>query len=361
MSEHTLNIDTLIREAIDLLQALIRVPSFSGEENESSRIIDQYLQKYDIQTHKKGNNVWARNAYFHSGLPTLLLNSHLDTVRPNKGWTRDPFEPMVEDGTLYGLGSNDAGGPLVSLIATFLFYYDNEDLPYNLVLAATAEEETSGPNGISSILPDLPPLDLAIVGEPSGMTITVAERGHIVLEVTARGRSGHAARDEGINAINKALEDIRWFQTYEFPRESDLLGAVKMSITMIQGGIQANVIPDTCTFVVDIRVPDVYTNEEILEVIREHVVGEVREVSRSLKSSRLPDDHPLIHAARGTGLEFTASPTSSDQGLLDVASIKIGPGESERSHTADEFIRLSEIDRGIREFIRLLEHLDTLL
>lgn len=361
MSEHFISIDTLITEAVDLLTQLIRVPSFSGEENESSGIIAQYLQKYDIETHRKGNNVWAKNAYFHPGLPTLLLNSHLDTVRPNKGWSRDPFEPVVEEGKLYGLGSNDAGGPLVSLIAAFLYYYHKEDLPYNLVLAATAEEETSGPNGISLILPDLGHLDLAIVGEPSGMTITVAERGHIVLEVMAKGRSGHAARDGGINAINKALEDIRWFRSYTFPKESDLLGPVKMTITMIQGGVQANVVPDTCSFVVDIRVPDVYTNEEILQVIRENVTGEVREVSRSLKSSRLPIDHPLIHAARGTGLEFTASPTSSDQGLLDIPSIKIGPGESERSHAADEFIRLSEIDFGIRKFIKLLEHLDILL
>ncbi len=350
--------DTLPSDAVKLLKQLIQTPSFSQEEEESAGIIEQFLQERSIRTRRIANNIWARNLHFQEDLPTLLLNSHHDTVRPNEGWTYGPFQPTLEGDRLYGLGSNDAGGPLVSLIAAFLHYYENETLPFNLILAATAEEEISGENGILRILDEIGPLHLAIVGEPSGMALTIAERGHLVLEVSEKGRSGHAARDAGENAIYKALKDIQWFQSYEFPEQSELLGKVKMSVTMIDGGVQPNVIPDSCRFVVDVRVPDVYTNQEVLSEIRKHVNGDVRLTSRDLKSSRLPDEHPLIAAAEKVGLRLTASPTSSDQGLLNLPSVKIGPGQSERSHTADEFIRVSEIGEGIRLFIRLLDRLE---
>ncbi|HKJ66435.1 MAG TPA: M20/M25/M40 family metallo-hydrolase, partial [bacterium] len=271
---------------------------------------------------------------------------------------RDPFQPTLDNDTLYGLGCNDAGGPLVSLIATFLHYYEDESLPFNLVLAATAEEEISGENGILRILDEIDPVHLAMVGEPSGMALTIAERGHLVLEVSEQGQSGHAARDAGENAIYRAIQDIRWFQSYEFPEQSDLLGNVKMTVTMIDGGVQPNVIPDSCRFVVDVRVPDVYTNHQVFSEIQQQITGSVRRLSRDLKSSRLPDGHPLLAAAEEIGLRLTASPTSSDQGLLSIPSVKIGPGQSERSHTADEYIRLSEIEEGIRLFIRLLARLE---
>lgn len=350
--------DTLTSDAVNLLKQLIRTPSFSQEEEESAGIIEQFLEGQGIRTRRIANNVWARNRHFSEDVPTLLLNSHHDTVRPNEGWTYDPFQPTLEGDRLYGLGSNDAGGPLVSLIATFLHYYADESLPFNLVLAATAEEEISGANGILRILDAIDPVHLAIVGEPSGMALTIAERGHLVLEVSEKGTSGHAARDAGENAIYQALEDIRWFQSYEFPEQSELLGKVKMTVTMIDGGVQPNVIPDSCRFVVDVRVPDVYTNQQVLSQIQQHVNGEVRLMSRDLQSSRLPDGHPLIAAAEDIGLRLIASPTSSDQGLLSIPSVKIGPGRSERSHTADEFIRVSEIEEGISLFIQLLDRLE---
>ena len=348
-----------IDNVTSLLMDMIRTPSFSREEERTADILENYLRDHGVETDRQRNNVWAFPKRFNEDDPVILLNSHHDTVRPNRGWSRDPFNPDRTGDVLYGLGSNDAGGPLVSLIAAFLSLHESPDLPFNLVLALTAEEEISGENGIATVLPKLPDPDLAIVGEPSGMRLGTAERGHMVLECTASGVSGHAARDEGVNAIDLAHEDIRWLRTSHFPRESDLLGDVKLTVTEISAGIQHNVIPDQCTFTVDVRVPDSYTNDEIFETIQSHLQSTVTQAEQGLTASRLPDGHPLFHAAQEVGIETFVSPTSSDQGLMDFPSVKIGPGESERSHTADEFIRISEIEEGIEKYIELLRALES--
>jgi acetylornithine deacetylase len=260
----------------------------------------------------------------------------------------------MDGDALYGLGSNDAGGPLVSLLAAFLYYHESDELPFNLLFAATAEEEISGDNGMVLAFPQFGRVDLAIIGEPSGMALTIAERGHMTLEVLARGKSGHAGREIGVNAITKALPDIQWFHNFRFPRESDALGSVKMSVTKIHAGTSSNAIPDECRFVVDVRTTDQHQNEEVFDTIKSNLENEVRSTARHLKASRLPDGHPLITAAKSLNLDIITSPTSSDQGLIDVPSVKIGPGQSERSHTSDEFIRVSEIYDGIEKFISLL-------
>lgn len=348
-------IDKLVQESISLLRDLIRIPSFSKEENETADAIERFLQQRGVRTYRKMNNVWAYNRFFDPAKPTILLNSHHDTVKPNTGYTRNPFSPDVEDGILYGLGSNDAGGCLVSLIATFLYFYSQEELRYNFCLAATAEEEISGINGLESVIPDLGSLDFAIVGEPTLMQLAVAERGLMVLDCVAHGKAGHAARDEGDNAIYKALRDIEWFITYRFPKESEEFGPIKMSVTVIHAGSQHNVVPATCEFVVDVRVTDVYRNEEVLEIIRDHVQCEVKPRSVRLKPSFIPKDHPVVQAGLALGRTTYGSPTTSDQALLDIPSLKLGPGDSARSHMADEFINLVEIDEGIRLYIDILE------
>lgn len=348
-------IDKLVQESISLLRDLIRIPSFSKEENQTADAIERFLQQRGVRTYRKVNNVWAYNKFFDPAKPTILLNSHHDTVKPNTGYTRNPFSPDVEDGILYGLGSNDAGGCLVSLIATFLYFYSQEELRYNFCLAATAEEEISGINGLESVIPDLGSLDFAIVGEPTLMQLAVAERGLMVLDCVAHGKAGHAARDEGDNAIYKALRDIEWFITYRFPKESEEFGPIKMSVTVIHAGSQHNVVPATCEFVVDVRVTDVYRNEEVLEIIRDHVQCEVTPRSVRLKPSFIPKDHPVVQAGLALGRTTYGSPTTSDQALLDIPSLKLGPGDSARSHMADEFINLVEIDEGIRLYIDILE------
>src|SRR5699024_1818723 len=287
--------------------------------------------------------------------PTILLNSHHDTVKPNSGYTRDPFSPAIEDGKLFGLGSNDAGGPLTSLIAAFVHFYPQEKLTYNLVLAATGEEEISGDNGLVSILGKIPEIDCAIVGEPTQMRMAVAEKGLMVLECTARGVSGHAARDEGENAIYTALRDIEWLRTYQFDKISDMLGPVKMTATVIEGGSQHNVVPDTCMFTVDVRSTDAHDNAEILNVIDQHMASEITARSIRLNPSFIPLDHPIVRSGDKLGLEQYGSPTLSDQSILPVPSLKIGPGKSARSHTPDEFIRLGEIKEGINIYITLLD------
>ena len=345
----------LYSDALHLLKQLIATESFSRQEDETAQLINSFLQERGVSTHRKQNNVWAFNRQYDPAKPTILLNSHHDTVRPNTSWTLDPFTPLLEDGKLFGLGSNDAGGCLVSLVAAFLHFYDQQDLKYNLVVAATAEEEISGLNGLEMVIPDLGEVEFAIVGEPTEMHLAVAEKGLMVLDCTAHGHSGHAAREEGENAIYRALPDINWFQTYQFPKVSEFLGPIKTSVTIINAGSQHNVVPDRCTFTVDVRVTDCYTNEEVLEVIREHVSCEVQPRSVRLKSSHINLDSPIVQAGLALGRRTYGSPTTSDQALLPVPSLKCGPGHSGRSHTANEFIYLHELEEGIDLYIRMLE------
>lgn len=344
----------LYHQAITLLSQLISIESLSKQEDKTADAIETFLQGQGIAVERKLNNVWAYNKYFNPALPCVLLNSHHDTVKPNAGWTKDPFAPLVEDGKLFGLGSNDAGASLVSLISCFLYFYDKENLKYNICIAATAEEEISGANGLEILLPDLKNIEFAIVGEPTQMHLAIAEKGLIVLDCIARGKSGHAAREEGDNAIYRAMTDIKWFSTFEFLKISEFLGFVKMTVTIINAGKQHNVVPDTCEYTVDVRVTDVYKNDEVLEIIRKHVQSEVSPRSMRLKSSSINKEHPIAKAGVSLGRTLYGSPTSSDQTLLTVPSVKIGPGDSARSHTADEFVFLHEVEQGINLYIELL-------
>lgn len=350
-------ITTLFNESIDLLSQLIATPSFSKEEDQTADIIEKYLHQKGIKTHRELNNIWAFNKHFDVDKPTVLLNSHHDTVRPNSDYTKYPFTPELLDGKLYGLGSNDAGGCLVSLIATFCYFYEQIDLKYNLCLATTAEEEISGQDGLERILPRLGTLDFAIVGEPTQMQLAIAERGLMVLDCRAHGKSGHAAREEGDNAIIKAMSDIAWFTSYQFEKTSTIFGSIKMSVTMIQAGSQHNVVPSVCDFVVDVRVTEVYTNEELLELITACVQSEVKVRSTRLKPSSIDPCHPIVLAGKALGKSTYGSPTTSDQALLDIPSLKLGPGDSARSHTADEFIYISEIENGIADYIKMLQQI----
>lgn len=352
-----MNPEQLTSEAIGLLKELISLESFSGQEDKTADAIERFLAKHGAKSFRKGNNVWARNADFDPAKPTILLNSHHDTVKPNAGWTLDPFQPTVKEEKLYGLGSNDAGGALVSVIATFLYFHARKNLKCNFVVAATAEEENAGKNGVVFVLPDLGKIDFAIVGEPTEMKMAISEKGLMVLDCTAKGKAGHAARDVGENAISNAIRDIEWFHTYKFPKVSETLGPVKMSVTIINAGSQHNVIPDTCKFTVDVRSIDSYTNEEILEIIKKHVKCEVVPRSTRLNASGINPDHLLVQTAKKLGIETFGSATSSDMPLLKVPAVKMGPGKSERSHTADEFIWLKEIGEGIGIYVKLLEHM----
>ncbi|GAA4906774.1 M20 family metallo-hydrolase [Mucilaginibacter defluvii] len=347
----------LFQQAVQLLQQLIATPSFSKEEDRTADLIEQFLKQHGIDVHRKLNNLWAWNKHFDPAKPTILLNSHHDTVKPNSGYTRDPFDAKIEDGKLYGLGSNDAGGCLVSLIAVFLYFYEQEGLKYNFCLATTAEEEISGVNGLELIIPDLGELSFGIVGEPTQMHLAIAEKGLMVLDCASHGKAGHAAREEGDNAIYKALTDIEWFRNFRFPKESEVFGPVKMSVTIINAGSQHNVVPASCTFTVDVRVTDAYRNEEVLEIIREHVSCEVKPRSIRLKPSSIDKTHPIVQAGIALGRDTYGSPTTSDQSLLDIPSLKIGPGDSARSHTADEFIFVDEIRDGIEIYIDMLEQI----
>ena len=301
-----------------------------------------------------------KNQFWKDGLPVILLNSHIDTVKPSGGYTRNPFSPDIEGDFLYGLGSNDAGGALVTLLAVFMHFNTLEDLPFNLIYAATAEEEISGTNGLESILIDLGKLDLAIVGEPTKMQMAIAEKGLMVLDCTAHGRSGHAAREEGENAIYKAIADIEKLRNYRFEKTSDILGPVKMSVTIVNAGTQHNVVPDSCSFVVDVRTNEHYSNQQACEIISELIGSDVSPRSFRLNSSGIPVDHPIVKRGIGIGLNYYGSPTTSDQAVIPYPSIKIGPGESARSHTANEYILISEIEEGFRIYIDLLTelHLD---
>ena len=345
-------------EAIALLKLLIATPSFSKEEDNTADIIEQFLEKKGVKTRVHLKNIWATNRFFDESKPTILLNSHHDTVRPNKGYTLDPFHPMEADGKLFGLGSNDAGGCLVSLIATFLYYYDKQGLKYNLLLAATAEEEISGSNGVEALLPHLGKIDFGIVGEPTEMQMAVAERGLMVLDCVAHGKAGHAARNEGENAIYKAIKDIEWFRSYRFPKVSDLLGPIKMTVTIIDTENRAhNVVPTECHFVADVRVNELYSFEEVIEVIQSSIQSDIKPRSFRLRSTAISLDHPVVQAGIALGRSYYGSPTTSDKALMSFPALKMGPGNSARSHAADEYIYIDEIKEGIDLYIQLLNQL----
>lgn len=342
---------------IDLLKKLIATPSLSREEQDAAQVIRNFLREMAVPFETKLNNTWIRNKFWKEKLPVVLLNSHIDTVKPSGGYTRDPFNPTIEDGILYGLGSNDAGASLVTLLAVFMHFYADENLPFNLIYAASAEEEVSGLNGLANILDELGPLDLAVVGEPTKMQLAIAEKGLMVLDCTAHGKSGHAAREEGDNAIYKAIADIEILKNYRFEKVSEVLGPVKMSVTLINAGTQHNVVPDKCSFVVDVRTNEFYSNQQAYEIISGLVVSDVNARSFRLNSSGIPVDHPIVRRGIGMGLSYYGSPTTSDQAVLPYPSVKIGPGDSARSHTADEFIHLHELDEGFRIYIELLSGL----
>lgn len=348
--------DNLKIQAITLLKELIAIPSFSKDEAMTAGALTKFFGIKGMEHTRIANNVIVRNKHFDESKPTILLNSHHDTVKPNSGYTLDPFSADTKDGKLYGLGSNDAGGALVAMIAAFLNFYDDRSLKYNLIIAATAEEEISGTNGIEKILPDLAKIAFAIVGEPTEMQLAIAEKGLLVLDCTATGTAGHAARNEGENAIYKALKDVSWFSTYKFPKESTLLGPVKMSVTVIGTDNKAhNVVPSQCTFVADIRVNELYDFNEILSVINRHVVSDVKPRSLRMRSSLIPENHPVVQAGIKLGRKVYGSPTTSDKALMPFPALKMGPGFSARSHTADEFIYIKEIEEGIDLYIELLK------
>ena len=342
-------------DTIDLLKNMIRIPSFSRDEGAVADFLERWMLTEGFAARRLGNNLWIESGPA-DGRPTILLNAHIDTVKPASGYTRDPFTPEIEDGCLYGLGSNDDGGSLVALLETYSRLIQKEQ-PYRLIFSATAEEEVSGKGGLDLILPELGRIDFGVMGEPTGMRMAVAERGLMVLDCTAYGKSGHAARNEGVNAIYKAIEDIQWFKSHSFDRVSDFLGAVKMSVTQINAGTQHNVVPDKCTFVVDVRPNGMYTNPELLEMIKSSVSCEVKERSTRIGSSHLPMDHPAVVRGLSLGLEPFGSPTTSNQALCHFPTLKIGPGDSARSHTADEYIRLDEIADGIETYVALLDGL----
>ncbi|MEM6377597.1 MAG: M20 family metallo-hydrolase [Bacteroidota bacterium] len=352
-----MTIASLQTDAIHLLKQLIETPSLSRQETDTAELIYQFLAKKGIQAERFQHNIVAKSSAWTDGKPVLLLNSHHDTVKPAKGWQRDPFKATLEGNQLFGLGSNDAGASLVSLIATFCYYYGKE-LPVNLVLAATAEEEISGPNGIASVLPELGPIDAAIVGEPTQMRMAIAERGLMVVDGEAIGQSGHAARNEGINALYIAMEDIQKIKHFQFEKVSRLLGPTKATVTQIQAGSQHNVVPDSCSFVIDVRTNELYSNEEAFQLLNELTQSQLKARSYRLNSSSIDMEHPLVKSGLKMEKPTYASPTLSDQALMPFPTLKMGPGMSARSHTADEFIYLAEIKAGIQDYIQLLENLE---
>ncbi|MCZ4694918.1 M20/M25/M40 family metallo-hydrolase [Ancylomarina euxinus] len=344
--------------AIETLKGLIAIQSYSKEENLAADLMEQVLQSYQYQTHRKGNNVWVYGKHNAEDKALLLLNSHLDTVNASASWTKDPFQPLVEDGKLYGLGSNDAGGCLCSLMATFLAL-DEKEQDYNLVFAASAEEEISGKNGFELIQKEIGKIDLGIVGEPTLMQMAIAEKGLMVLDVETKGVSGHAARGEGVNAIDKAMKDLQWFQTYKFDKESEILGPVKMTVTQIAAGSQHNVVPDSCRFVVDVRSNEHYSNQDLFELIDQQIESDVKARSFRMNSSGINLNHPLVQAGIKMGRSYYGSPTTSDQAIMKgFPTLKFGPGDSARSHTANEFIYLFEIEEGVEIYYQLLNGLE---
>ena len=350
------NTSDLQKEATDLLKKLIAIPSFSKEEDKTALLLTQFFTDRNIKVNTIKNNIWVANLYFDASKPSILLNSHHDTVKPNKGYTNEPFSPIEKEGKLFGLGSNDAGGCLVSLIACFLHFYALPNLGYNIIFLASAEEEISGPDGIELVLPEIPKIDFGIVGEPTKMEMAIAERGLLVLDITTTGKAGHAAREEGESALYKILPDIEWFKNYQFEKVSDLLGKVKMSVTVIDtDNKQHNVVPSTCKIVVDIRVNELYSFEEVLKTVQDNVKAEVKPRSVRMRSTSIGLDHVLVKAGKDLGKGHYGSVTTSDKALMPFPALKMGPGDSARSHTADEFIYIKEIEEGILTYIQLLE------
>ncbi|UZO79914.1 M20 family metallo-hydrolase [Aquimarina sp. ERC-38] len=347
----------LTKQAIALLKNLIETQSFSSEEEGTAVLIENWFKRYNIPFQRENNNIWAFNKNFDASKPSILLNSHHDTVKPNGNYTRNPFEAKVEEGKLFGLGSNDAGGCLISLIATFTYFYERTDLAYNLIITATAEEESSGPLGLKSILSHFTNVEFAIVGEPTLMQLAIAEKGLLVLDVSVNGTASHAAHPNNDNSIYNALPVIQWFQNYQFKKESETLGKVKMTVTQLAAGNQHNVVPSHCNLVVDIRVNDCYTNQEVLEEVSKAMPENTTVKPRSLRlgSSSIPKDHPVVLSGMAMGRTTYGSPTLSDQSVLSCPSLKLGPGDSTRSHSADEFIYVNEIEEGVALYIQILE------
>lgn len=349
--------DNIASESVELLIAMIEIPSLSREEKEVTDYLEGKCLSWGLLPERSGNNLWMRNQYWAENKPVILLNSHVDTVRPAKGYTVEPYKATLEGDRITGLGSNDAGASVVSLLGAFRYFHALENLPFNLIFCASAEEEISGPNGVASVLEQLGKIDLAIVGEPTQMHMAIAEKGLMVLDCEAKGKAGHAARNEGENAIYKAIKDIQLLQDYRFPLESPVLGPVKMTITVIEAGQQHNVVPDSCRFVVDVRTNECYSNEEVFRIISSLISSEVHSRSFRLNSSGIRADHPLVKRGIDMGVPMYGSPTTSDQAVIPYPSVKMGPGDSARSHTADEYILITEIRDGISTYIRLLEGL----
>jgi acetylornithine deacetylase len=350
-----MSIQQLTNDAISLLKQLIETPSFSSEEDQTASLIEAWMQRYNIEYKRTKNNVWAINKHFDASKPNMLLNSHHDTVKPNSAYTRDPFKASVEDGKLYGLGSNDAGGSLVSLIATFTYFYHHTDLKYNLILVASAEEESSGPNGLNSMLSIIPNIDVAIIGEPTLMHLAVAEKGLVVFDAKVKGTASHAAHPNDDNPIYKTIEALQWFKDLKFEKTTEALGDVKLTVTQINAGKQHNVVPAEVELVIDVRVNDAYTNTEIAEFLQKNApCSSIVPRSLHLNSSSIPVEHPLVQAGIALGRTTYGSPTLSDQAWLSCKSLKLGPGDSPRSHSADEYIYLHEIEEGIKIYVELL-------
>lgn len=347
-------ISNLSGEAITLLKELIGTPSFSSEENETALLLEQWFRDHDITFHRENNNVYAFNKHFDQNKPHLLLNSHHDTVKPNTGYTRDPFKAEVKDGKLYGLGSNDAGGALVSLLAAFTYFYEKQDLSHNLIIVASAEEESSGSKGLNSMLDKLPEIDVAIVGEPTLMQLAIAEKGLVVFDAEVSGTPSHAAHPNSDNSIYNCIDVLSWFKNFNFPKVSEVLGEVKLTVTQIKGGNQHNVVPAGVDLVIDVRVNDCYTNKEVAQILKDQAPCKLTPRSLHLNSSAIPKDHPLVKSGRALGRSTYGSPTLSDQAALSCPSLKMGPGDSTRSHSADEYIYVAEIEEGIELYINLL-------
>lgn len=344
----------LTAKAIDLLKKLISIPSFSGEEDQTADAIDNWFKEYDIPFERSRNNVFAKNKHWDDGKPTLLLNSHHDTVKPNKAYTKDPFHPHIEDGKLYGLGSNDAGGCLVSLIATFTHFYNAENLNHNMLMVASMEEENAGQHSLRGLLPSLPKIDVAIVGEPTLMNLAIAEKGLVVFDAIVKGTPSHAAHPNDDNSIYNTIEVLEWFKNYKFQKTSDALGDVKMTVTQINAGSQHNVVPSQVELVIDVRVNDAYSNKEIADLLKFEAPCEIKERGLKLNSSKIDKNHPLVQSGIALGRSTYGSPTLSDQAALTCQSLKLGPGDSTRSHSADEYIYIREIEEGIDLYIKIL-------
>lgn len=349
-------IQEYVQQAAGLLAELISIPSVSRSEDKAADRLFAAMQQWGLEPTRKGNNIMAVSPCFDESRQTILLNAHIDTVKPVASWTRDPFTPTIEDGHLYGLGSNDCGGGLVSLLQAFRILRE-KDLGFNLVYVASAEEEVSGKNGFSLILPDLPRIDAAIVGEPTGMQPAIAEKGLMVIDMTAHGKSGHAARNEGVNAIYEMLDDLVWLRDCRFEKVSDLLGPTLMNVTVVNSGTQHNVVPDLATAIIDVRTNEHYTNEEVFGYIQKNVKSEVKARSFRLHSSSIDKDHPIVRRCVELGKVPFGSPTLSDQALMPFPSLKLGPGQSSRSHSADEFIMLGEIEDAIETYCNVLQSL----